>query len=473
MPYIRRQNPFLTIALAVFDCAGILAAFLLAAYLTRPAVAPFYEHVFGHVAYFVIFAIVWCSAAVDHRLFVSRRGDDFATYLLAVMRAVSDALVLSVFVAALFSQSGLERDFLLSFCISALLTMLAFRAVLRLGLWNLRRRGFNFRYVLIVGANDRAARLVKAMTAHPRYGYRLEGFLDDDPERAAALQAAGLTSLGRLADLETVLLNRVIDEVYITLPVRSFYQTIQNMSHQCEAAGVPVRLLADLFPLQIATSRLMHMEDIPLLSLSAIPESQGQLALKRLIDLVVSSLLLVGMFPVFLAIGILIKLDSKGPVFFRQERVGLNQRRFKMIKFRSMIVNAEELRKSLEAYNEADGPVFKIRNDPRITRVGRFIRRFSLDEFPQLINVWLGQMSLVGPRPPIPSEVEKYSWDQRRRLSVKPGMTGLWQVSGRSDVAFEEWVEMDLAYIDSWSLAEDFRILFKTFHAVVFGRGAA
>jgi len=210
------------------------------------------------------------------------------------------------------------------------------------------------------------------------------------------------------------------------------------------------------------------------LSLSTIPEAQAQLAFKRLFDFVVSSLLILMLLPVlFIPLAILIKLESKGPVFFLQERVGQNQRRFKMIKFRSMVANAEELRAALEAMNEADGPVFKIRKDPRITRIGGFIRKYSVDEFPQLFNVWMGQMSLVGPRPPIPAEVEEYTWSQRRRLSVRPGMTGLWQVSGRSDVGFEEWVELDLTYIDNWSVMQDVMILLKTFGAVVRGRGAA
>ena len=172
-------------------------------------------------------------------------------------------------------------------------------------------------------------------------------------------------------------------------------------------------------------------------------------------------------------IGLLIKLDSRGPVFFFQERIGQNQRRFRMVKFRTMVPNAEELKKELEALNEADGPVFKIRNDPRLTRIGGFMRKHSIDEFPQLFNVWIGQMSLVGPRPPVLPEVVKYTWAQRRRLSVRPGMTGLWQVSGRSDVGFEEWVGLDLEYIDTWSLWGDLVILFKTFKEVFYGRGAA
>ena len=215
------------------------------------------------------------------------------------------------------------------------------------------------------------------------------------------------------------------------------------------------------------------MGKIPMLSLSTVPESTAQLAFKRLLDIVVSLSLLIGLSPFFLLVAILIKLESPGPVFFLQERVGMNQRRFKIYKFRSMVADAEEQRKNLETLNEADGPVFKIRNDPRITRVGRFIRKYSIDELPQLINVLRGEMSLVGPRPPIPAEVEQYTWDQRRRLSVKPGMTGLWQVSGRSDLSFKEWVELDLRYIDSWSIWEDFAILLKTFRVVIEGRGAA
>jgi len=274
--------------------------------------------------------------------------------------------------------------------------------------------------------------------------------------------------------MEKVLTHQVIDEIYICLPVRKYYSEITSVAHLCEGIGVPVRMIADLFPLRVATRQIHQLEDIPLLSLSTIPEAFTQLALKRAIDMVVSGLFLLTVawwfFPL---IAVLIKLDSRGPVFFRQDRVGLNKRRFKCIKFRSMVVNAEELKATLMDLNEADGPVFKIRRDPRMTRVGRWIRKFSIDEMPQIINVFLGDMSLVGPRPPVPAEVEKYTWDQRRRLSVRPGITGLQQVSGRSDVDFSDWVELDLAYIDNWSLMEDIRILFRTFQVVLHTKGAA
>jgi lipopolysaccharide/colanic/teichoic acid biosynthesis glycosyltransferase len=204
-----------------------------------------------------------------------------------------------------------------------------------------------------------------------------------------------------------------------------------------------------------------------------MPETYAWLAIKRRVDFLASTVLLIAFSPLFVVLAILIKRDSKGPVFFVQDRIGQNHRPFKMVKFRSMVSNAEDLKKSLMHLNEADGPVFKIRSDPRVTPLGRFLRKYSLDELPQLFNVWLGHMSLVGPRPLMPHEVDKFEWFERRRLSVKPGMTGSWQVSGRCDIPFKEWVEMDLAYIDSWSFGVDLRILLKTFKAVFSGRGAA
>jgi len=240
----------------------------------------------------------------------------------------------------------------------------------------------------------------------------------------------------------------------------------------CEGMGVGVRLIADLFPLRLATSRVMKIEDIPILALSTVPENQPQLILQRVTDIVVSATALLLLSPVFLMTAIAIKLETRGPVFFRQERVGLNRRRFKMAKFRSMVADAEARRKEVEALNEADGPIFKAANDPRLTCVGRFIRKYSIDELPQLFNVLMGHMSLVGPRPPLPHEVALYSWRERRRLSVKPGMTGLSQVSGRSDLSFDDTVDLDLYYIDRWSIGLVFRILVMTVPAVLKGRGA-
>lgn len=463
----------MTASLALLDCACIAAAYVYAVHSTMDGSGTLSEALIDNILYLAIFILIWCATAADNRYMASRRSEDLGSYMSNVVRAIGDAMMFSIFAVSMLALGGVERSFLATLCVATLVAVVSFRVVVRLLLLQARRAGFNASRVLIVGANDRSANLVTTLQENPHYGLHVRGFLEDDSGRVPALADFGIEHLGGFGDLESLLEEGTIDEVYVSLPVRSYYATIQDIGDRCDALGVPARMVADLFPLRIARNKIFHIEDIPLLSLSAIPEAQMKLTFKRAEDLIISTLILVLGAPIWLTIAMIIKLDSPGPVFFLQERVGQNQRRFFMIKFRSMVTNAEALRAELEQMNEADGPVFKIRNDPRITRVGRFIRKYSIDEFPQLINVWKGEMSLVGPRPPIPKEVEEYTWDQRRRLSVKPGMTGLWQVSGRSDVSFHEWVGLDLQYIDNWSLFQDLRILFMTFGAVTRGRGAA
>jgi exopolysaccharide biosynthesis polyprenyl glycosylphosphotransferase len=471
--WLTRHRLLVTVSLALLDIACIVAAYLYAIRVTLPADAWYWDKVAGNALYLVIFGMVWSATASDNQYMISRRSEDLGSYMSNVVRAVADAMMFSIFVITMLALGSVERQFLVYLCVSTLVAVVSFRVLARIGLMQLRRLGLNVSDVLVVGANERSANLIQTLAAHPTYGLRVRGFIEDDPARIEELTRQGIAHLGGFSDLEQVVRDHGINEVYVSLPVRSYYETIQVIADACGAMNVPARLVADLFPLRIASNKIFHVEDVPLLSLSAVPEAQVKLTLKRAEDFIVSSLILVLGAPIWLTVALIIKLDSPGPVFFFQERVGQNQRRFYMIKFRSMVVNAEALRAELETHNEADGPVFKIRNDPRLTRVGRFIRKYSIDEFPQLINVWKGEMSLVGPRPPIPKEVAEYSWDQRRRLSVKPGMTGLWQVSGRSDVTFHEWVWLDLQYIDNWSLFQDLKILFQTFGAVVKGRGAA
>lgn len=472
---LKRNAALLTFTLGVIDGLCALGAFALATYL-----APFPEGVFSfgdavrdRLIYLFWFIVLWCLAAADQHLFESQRHESLQEQVWALAKALIFALVLSALISIYF-RGGLENEFTAAFLLGTLAFIVLFRVGLRLTLWQIRSRGFNFRQIVVIGANKRARHFAEVITSRGQYGYVLRGVLDDEPERMESFDGMEVEYLGPLRELENLLTREVIDEVYITLPVRSFYEQIQVVANRCESIGIPVRLVADFFPLRIARSRVHLMEDVPVISMSAVPEQFFQLAVKRCIDIAASTLGLAILIPVlFIPLAILIKLESRGPVFFAQERIGLNRRRFKMLKFRSMVANAEAIRKELEELNEADGPVFKIRNDPRITRIGRFIRKYSLDEFPQLINVWLGDMSLVGPRPPIPSEVEEYTWEERRRLSVRPGMTGLWQVSGRSDTSFEEWVRLDLQYIDTWSLFLDIHILWRTYGAVIKGRGAA
>jgi exopolysaccharide biosynthesis polyprenyl glycosylphosphotransferase len=241
----------------------------------------------------------------------------------------------------------------------------------------------------------------------------------------------------------------------------------------CEELGVTARVVLNFFPHSIARIELHEFDGFPLLSFSTTPTNEAVMALRRMLDVVLAGLILLVFGPLFMIpTAILIKLTSRGPVLFKQTRCGLNGRQFVMYKFRSMVDNAEQLRVELEALNEMDGPVFKSSRDPRVTTVGRIIRRRSIDELPQLFNVLRGDMSLVGPRPPLPQEVARYQRWQRRRLSMKPGMTCLWQVSGRSEVSFEDWMKLDLTYIDNWSLMLDLKILLKTVPVVLIGRGA-
>ncbi len=459
--------------LMAVDSACVAGALVAACYITCPSQLDFVAQVQSHLAYVPVFVVFWALAAARQQLFMSPRKDVLARQWLAVIKAAVVSLAMSGFVIAFFTSYGVEPVFVVSFGISALILIGITRTLLCMSLWTIHEKGYHTRRIILVGGNSRARHLVEALQRQKRYGYDIAGILEDDPDRTREFEALGIRRLGDFHALEDVISREVVDEVHVCLPVRSCYELIESIAHLCVGAGISVRLLADLFPLQLARSRIHSVSEIPMLSLSTAPESSWQLAVKRLTDIAVSLTMILALLPFFPILALLIKLDSPGPVFFLQERVGMNQRRFNMIKFRSMVVDAEAQRGDLEALNEADGPVFKIRNDPRITRVGQFLRKYSIDELPQIINVLKGEMSLVGPRPPIASEVAKYTWHQRRRLSVTPGMTGLWQVSGRSDLDFNQWVNLDLQYIDNWSIAQDFRILFRTFGVVVGGRGAA
>ena len=468
-----QQMTLFMVAVAVFDCLLALAVALVCSVLINSSGDIYATEFYGEMGYWASFILLWPFVASRNRLFISRRRDPIGQVLADVLKAVLLSIIIGAFLLNFFITGfGISRVFLMAFGLGTFGVIVAFRGLLQVSLWSLRRRGFDTRQVLIIGANPRVKELLRVIRDHTEYGYNVIGVLEDEPDRCRMLETFNTPWLGKFDALEQILTRHVVDEVYIGLPVSSRYETIQSMAHLCEGVGVGVRMIADLFPLRLATSRFHKLERIPILALSTVPEHQGQLLMQRLTDIVISAGALLALSPVLLMTAIAIKLDSRGPVFFQQERVGQNQRRFGMLKFRSMVVNAEQLRAEVEKLNEADGPIFKARNDPRMTRVGRFIRKYSIDELPQLINVLKGEMSLVGPRPPLAKEVAQYSWNQRRRLSVKPGMTGLSQVRGRSDLSFRETVDFDLAYIDQWSLWLVIRILLLTIPAVVRGRGA-
>lgn len=471
MPHLSNSGILVAVLLAL-DTLAIFLALPAAAGLAYGVDGDFSALLAELLPMALVFTLAWPLAAMGNRLYISRRRDDALAVTYDIAKSVLVTAVVGGFATSYATAMGPRPLFLAFYCLAAIASLSGLRLGLQLLLWSLRRHGINERNVLVIGVNPRTRQLLESMQSHPHFGYHPVGILEDEPDRCRIVEEAGLPYLGKFDGLEQVLNKHVIDEVYICLPVRSRYETIQNMAQLCEAVGVSVRLIADLFPLRLATSRFHKMDGIPILALSTVPENQPQLFLQRITDIVVSGALLVALAPLFLATALAIRLDSRGPIFFSQERVGLNRRTFRMIKFRSMVPDAEAMRKQVDELNEVEGPMFKAANDPRITRVGRFIRKYSIDELPQLINVFKGEMSLVGPRPALVSEVAQYSWHQRRRLSVKPGMTGLSQVSGRSELSFRDTVDLDLYYIDQWSLLLVFRILLRTVPAVLAGRGA-
>ncbi len=299
---------------------------------------------------------------------------------------------------------------------------------------------------------------------------RVSGYLSFAGEAADPRLPAPV--LGSSSELERVLRERPVDEVYVAGNVRRVGDEMQAAVRTCERFGIPFAIPASHLRLDRArpTARAIADGYVHYLSIEHKPY---QLAIKRIIDICASAVALIVLSPLMLVVAIAIKLTSRGPVLFRQERVGQYGRTFNMLKFRSMVIDAESLQQRLMAQNEQSGPVFKITHDPRITRVGRFIRKYSFDELPQLVNVLRGEMTIVGPRPPVPGEVAKYEPWQRRRLSVRPGLTCLWQISGRNAIPFQRWMYMDMQYIDHWSLRQDLELILKTVPVVLTGKGAS
>ena len=363
-----------------------------------------------------------------------------------------------------------SRWFLVLFGILNFLFLTAEKIALRqLSRW-VRSRGFNFRTALIVGTGPKAARFADFLEAHPDWGFRVVGYLDDDNGGEIGL-AGRWPCLGTITNMESVLGAEVIDEVIFVIEKGKLAE-YEDALLVAERHGVRAHVSLDIFPHVLARPVLEELDGIPLLSFTTTPSNPVELAAKRAIDLVLALVLFVVTLPVQLVAAAAILLLSGTPVFFRQVRCGLNGRQFTLLKFRTMESGAEDRLAEISHLNEMTGPVFKARRDPRLTAAGRLLRRLSIDELPQLWNVIVGDMSLVGPRPPLPDEVSRYEPWQRRRLSMKPGLTCLWQVSGRSELDFDRWMALDLKYIDTWSPLLDLKILLKTVPAVLSGRGA-
>jgi exopolysaccharide biosynthesis polyprenyl glycosylphosphotransferase len=368
--------------------------------------------------------------------------------------------------SSLTSASGaLRPEYAFFFATAVALSTGALRGTVRTA--QRASRAARRQQIVIIGSGGNAARLYRELQGDPFRKTNVVGFVDTEPR--APLVDMGVAHLGRVEDLEDILIHSVVDDVLIGLPIKSCYEEIRQIIATCARVGVPASYSAEFFG--DSSANTSHVS--PVFSLSEAP-SPDRLALKRVMDVACALILLTLLAPVMLLVALAIKLTSPGPVLFAQVRYGYMKRLFRAYKFRTMVVDAERLQVELEQRNEASGPVFKIRKDPRITPIGRFLRRSSLDELPQLWNVLVGDMSLVGPRPLPVRDVGRFAepW-LMRRFSMPPGLTCLWQISGRSDIGFERWISLDLDYIDRWSLGLDLKILMLTLPAVITGRGAS
>jgi exopolysaccharide biosynthesis polyprenyl glycosylphosphotransferase len=427
----------------------------------------------GNFLLFAAFVISWRLIFTAFGLYESYRLSTRRAEAYDVLAAVSVCSLALWMAAPLFRVDMVTPLFMVFWAVATVATLLI-RLLRRDLLGRLRARGHNLRQVLVVGTNPRALRFAQRAGTHPELGYTLAGFVDDIWFGQGEYKQNGHKLVADFQDFLPYLRTHVVDEVVIALPMESAYRRAHSIAAECEEQGIIVRVLPDIFSLRLARPKAVNFEGQDVITLYTGAADKWQLLLKRPLDIALALAALAVAAPIGALAALAIKLTSPGPVFFVQERVGLNKRRFRLYKFRTMVPDAEQRQHALESLNEATGAVFKIKNDPRITPVGRLLRKLSIDELPQLLNVLKGDMSMVGPRPLPVRDYNGFDQDwERRRFSVRPGLTCLWQINGRSSTPFHEWMHLDMEYIDHWSLGLDLKILAKTIPAVVRGSGAA
>ncbi|MFH2059637.1 MAG: sugar transferase [Pseudomonadota bacterium] len=426
----------------------------------------------------LLIIIAWFISFKWMGMYMSYRQQPFWQFFTTILKSCFMGIIL-VNIAMFFlhitevSRILMGIFLILDICLLTLSKFIIFKT-----LEKIRTDGFNTRNVLIVGSDNRARQIIEAAEKHKATGYKVLGCFEADEKNMGKTITSNHKVIGLIKDLESYLRNNIVDELIFAMSLKKIKKADRYIAI-AESMGIKVRIIPDweihylMYRPGIATIQFEEFLGIYNMSLQSTPQNEGALLIKNAMDFIFAIILIILLLPFFISIGIAIKIFSRGPIFYTQERLGMNGRRFMVYKFRTMIEKADEMLKELAEMNEADGPVFKIKNDPRIIpHVGSFLRKTSLDELPQLVNVLKGEMSLVGPRPPIPKEVDEYSVWHRRRLSMKPGMTCLWQIApDRNDLSFEEWMKLDLKYIDTWSLFNDFKILVMTAKAVLTGAG--
>ncbi|MGB8887798.1 MAG: sugar transferase [Candidatus Korobacteraceae bacterium] len=455
-------------------CVAFVVAYLLRTQLVRfdffsahlPGIYPFSHYLPLLLAFLLVWAVVGYFSSFY-------RDIELSNPIQLTLNIISQlGIVLIVIYAGLFvSRIGdVSRTYVLLIGVCDFVLLLIGRAASYSGVSWMRDRLGRYHYLLIVGCGPRAREMATLIEESRGMGLRLVGFVDPDSGDVATANLGGY-DVYPLSSVAGILQKRVVDEIVFAVDLQDLARLEPVLQH-CADLGIRTRVQLEFLPAAYSRVYLENFREVQLLSLSSAPDSELRLFFKRVFDVVLSLVSLLVLSPLLLCIAAMIRITSPGPVLFRQTRCGLGGRRFTLYKFRSMINNAEQMRAELHQLNELDGPVFKISDDPRITTVGRWLRRFSLDELPQLWNIFCGEMSFVGPRPAVPEEVEQYEDWQRRRLRMRPGLTCTWVLEGRNHIDFNRWMQLDLKYIDNWSLWLDTKIFLRTIPIVLSGRGA-
>ena len=484
---LKQQARLLSTITFAVDLGLVGLAFLVAYWLRSsflPATLPsfFGSHLYPLRSYFPLLPLavsIWGSLFLFSGEYRSHRTVPLVDEAWDIIRSsIAGSVIFTLMIYVfrldelLLGNDLISRSWIFLFAALSCLFVLSEKVALRLASRYARARGLNYRTVLVVGTGPSGQAIADSLRSHVFWGFRVLGMVRSGTGSDAELPPS-YPVLGTVDELDRIVEHNVVDDVIFAVDRRDL-DKMENVFLSLHERGIRTRFALRLFPHAHAKVELEELDGLPLLSFSPAPTGVLALASKRFFDVALALLLLVPGLPTIGLIALAVKIGSSGSILFRQTRCGLNGRLFTLYKFRTMEEGAHERRRDLMALNEMTGPVFKLKKDPRVTGVGRLLRRFSLDELPQLWNVLRGEMSLVGPRPPIPEEVARYQPWQRRRLAMKPGLTCLWQITGRNETSdFDRWMRLDLEYIDSWSTLLDFKILLKTIPAVLSGRGAS
>lgn len=481
---LRKRDTVVRRAMIAFDAIVVSAAFFLAYFLRHHFHIVYRLDLFPsgqvikdsgaslsqYLALFFFIVPFWSFFLYLNRIYSSLRTKKLLEVSWIVIKSSFFVTLFFGAIVFLFKLEFVSRLFFSFFLIFSSIFILLEKITLFSLMHYFRKKGYNYRSLLIVGTGNRASLFIEKIKKHPEWGFRIVGIIDDEPGRGIE-NVNGIEVIGALKDLSDILHNHVVDEVVFVVP-RLRLNHIEEAIHTCELEGIKATIAVDLFDARIAKSSAGEIDGIPLVTFETTLAKEWQLFMKRVMDIAVSGLSIAVLSPLLLLVAIVIKLTSRGLVLFRQERLGLNGRRFILYKFRTMYEDAQDHLANIDVVKDSDDPFFRKKKLKYITPVGRILRKFSIDELPQLFNVFVGHMSLIGPRPTVPEEVSQYRPWQRRRLSMRPGITCLWQVNGRNKLSFNQWMKLDLEYLDNWSLWLDFKILVKTIPVVLFGIGA-